>query len=75
MTIEELKLGWNEIKENIRDIYRISDVSYNTWIRDLELGSLDQDVLSVCIPSDNPLMLSYYEKNTWNRSRPPYRSI
>ncbi len=62
MTIEELKLGWNEIKENIRDIYRISDVSYNTWIRDLELGSLDQDVLSVCIPSDNPLMLSYYEK-------------
>lgn len=62
MNIEELKLGWNEIKENIRDIYRISDVSYNTWIRDLELGSLNDDVLSVCIPSDNPLMLSYYEK-------------
>ncbi len=62
MNIDELKLGWNEIKENIRDIYRISDVSYNTWIRDLELGSLNDDVLSVCIPSDNPLMLSYYEK-------------
>ncbi len=62
MNIDELKLEWNEIKENIRDIYRISDVSYNTWIRDLELGSLNDDVLSVCIPSDNPLMLSYYEK-------------
>ncbi len=62
MNIDELKLGWNEIKENIRDIYRISDVSYNTWIRDLELGSINDDVLSVCIPSDNPLMLSYYEK-------------
>ena len=62
MNLEDLRNSWNEIKENIRDIYRISDVSYNTWIRDLKLGTLEQDTLSVCIPSDNPLMLSYYEK-------------
>ena len=41
MNVEDLRNNWNEIKENIRDIYRISDVSYNTWIRDLKLGSLE----------------------------------
>lgn len=62
MEMEELQQNWTEIKENIRDIYQISDVSYNTWIRDLKLGSMDENTLNVCIPSDNPLMLSYYDK-------------
>lgn len=62
MNLDELRRKWNDIKEGIREIYRISDVSYNTWIKDLEIGSVENDVLTICIPSDNPLMLSYYDK-------------
>ena len=62
MTIEQLQQNWDEIKESIRDIYQISDVSYRTWIQDMKPGTIIQDTLSVCIPSDNPLMLSYYNK-------------
>lgn len=62
MNFEQLQNNWDDIRENIRDLYQISDVSYNTWIRDLRLRSLSGNTISVCIPSDNPLMLSYYEK-------------
>ena len=62
MNFEQLQNNWDDIRENIRDLYQISDVSYNTWIRDLRLHSLSGNTISVCIPSDNPLMLSYYEK-------------
>lgn len=62
MDINKLQKNWTSIKETIRDSYQISEVSYNTWIKDLQLDSCDQNVLSIRIPSDNPLMLSYYEK-------------
>lgn len=62
MDINKLQKNWTSIKETIRDSYQISEVSYNTWIKDLQLDSCDQNVLSIRIPSDNLLMLSYYEK-------------
>ena len=62
MTFEQLQSSWNEIKEDIRNLYQISDVSYNTWIRDMKPDSMTNNTLIVCIPSDNSLMLSYYEK-------------
>lgn len=62
MDINKLQKNWTSIKETIRDSYQISEVSYNTWIKDLQLDSCDQNVLSIRISSDNPLMLSYYEK-------------
>lgn len=61
MNFEELQNNWDDIKKSIRDLYQISDVSYNVWFRDLKLGSFSGDTVSLCIPSDNPMMLSYYE--------------
>ena len=50
--MEELKSKWNEIKEHLRDEMELFEVSYNTWISPLEIGSIDGDDLYIEIPDD-----------------------
>ena len=39
--LEKLKENWQKIKENVRDEYDITNVSYNTWIAPLEFYDID----------------------------------
>ena len=59
MNRNELQKNWTSVKEKIRDEYGITDVSYNTWIKDLTFQSVSGDQITIAIPSDNAMMLSY----------------
>ncbi len=70
MELSKLKKNWTAMKEMIRDEYGISTVSYNTWIKNLELGEADGNTVTICIPSENSLMLSYIT----NKYREPFQA-
>lgn len=49
---ETLKEKWEQIKENVKEEYDLSSVSYNTWIKPLELYAVTDDTVQVLI-TDN----------------------
>jgi len=57
-----LKENWDEIKENIRSEYDISDISYSTWIEPLKFGSFIGDTVTILIPSDQSHALNVISK-------------
>ena len=59
MDTNALFTNWTKIKEMIRDEYGIGPVSYETWIKNLELQKIEGDVITISIPSENAMMLSY----------------
>ena len=63
MNEDIIKQRWQEIKEHIRDEYRLSDISYKTWIKNLEIEDIKDHVVHVRIPSNKSLMLSYIVDN------------
>ncbi|MBR2121720.1 MAG: chromosomal replication initiator protein DnaA [Lachnospiraceae bacterium] len=54
-----IRNSWPAIKEHIRDEYRLSEISYTTWILNLILDSVKDNVVTICIPSDQSFSLSY----------------
>ncbi len=50
MNIEELNSKWDEIKENIRIEYEVSDISYKTWIEPLKLGEIKDETVYINAP-------------------------
>ena len=71
MNDSDLKRSWEQVKEKIRDEYGITGVSYNTWIKDLQLGTITEDTITICIPSENTLMLSYIN----SKYREPFKAF
>lgn len=57
--MDELKENWTTIKETIRREYNISDISYKTWVNPLEYHNVENDVVSIIIPSDQAHALNY----------------
>ncbi|MCM1541153.1 MAG: chromosomal replication initiator protein DnaA [Blautia sp.] len=57
--MDEIKENWTTIKETIRKEYNISDVSYRTWVNPLEYYDVEDDVVSIIIPSDQAHALNY----------------
>ncbi len=57
--MDELKENWITIKETIRREYNISDISYKTWVNPLEYHNVENDVVSIIIPSDQAHALNY----------------
>ena len=62
----KLQKEWTAIKEGMKEEYLLSDVSYNTWIKDLQLGTVNGSVITICIPQESSLMLPYYSKKYKN---------
>lgn len=71
MNENELRKDWTNIKEKIRDEYQITGVSYNTWIKNLELASIMDNIITINLRSDNPLMITYLN----SRYCKPFRII
>ena len=63
MNSEIIKQSWQNIKEHIRDSYGLSNISYKTWIEDLEIAYVRDNVVVIRIPSDNQFKLTYISKN------------
>ncbi len=62
MNTDKIDKNWTQLLEYIRDEYNLTEVSYNTWIRGLKLGAVEGSQFHIVIPSDNSLMLGYYNK-------------
>lgn len=59
MTRAELMKNWTMIKDMVRDKNGLTNVSYNTWIKDLKLNRITDKEAIIVIPNDNELMLGY----------------
>jgi len=58
-----IKEHWEEIKENIRHEYEVTEIAYNIWLKPLEYGDCKDHTITVLIPGQNPEMVSYIRKN------------
>ncbi len=50
---------WEEIKEIIKKEYDLTDISYNTWIKPLKFHSVEENMVTILIPSDQAHAVSY----------------
>ncbi len=52
---------WNEILNTVKKEHEISDVSFDTWMRPLEVYSIEGNTLYILVPSEQ-MALSYISK-------------
>lgn len=52
---------WNEILETVKKEHEISDVSFDTWMRPLEVYAIEGNTLYILVPSEQ-MALSYISK-------------
>ena len=52
---------WDEILNTVKQEYEISDVSFDTWIRPLEVFAIEGNTLYILVPSEQ-MALSYISK-------------
>ena len=60
--MNEIKDRWNEIKEIIRQEYDLTTVSFDTWVAPLQFYKVENDIITILIPSDKAHMLKYIHK-------------
>lgn len=54
-----IKESWDSIKETIRKEYDLSDISFHTWVLPLKYGNVDNNTVTILIPSDQAHALNY----------------
>lgn len=54
-----IKEQWDVIKDTLRREYDLSDISYNTWLSPLKLHNIENDIVTILIPSDQAHALNY----------------
>ena len=54
-----IKENWDLIKETLRKEYDLSDISYSTWISPLNFYKVENDIVTIMIPSDQSHALNY----------------
>ena len=52
---------WDEILEILRKEYDIMEVSFTTWIKPLEIYSVEDDIITLIVPDDN-IGVSFFKK-------------
>lgn len=57
--MDSIKENWDLIKETIKKEYDLSNISYNTWVAPLNFYNVENDIVTVLIPSDQSHALSY----------------
>jgi len=60
--MSEISEKWDLIKEAVRDEYEISNVSFATWIKPLNLAEVNGDTIVISISSDNLQHFNYISK-------------
>ena len=54
-----IKENWSKIKDIVKNEYNLSNISYNTWIAPLKYHSMENDTITILIPSDTSYALDY----------------
>lgn len=57
--MDSIKENWDLIKETLRKEYDLSDISYSTWISPLNFYKVENNVVTILIPSDQSHALNY----------------
>lgn len=57
--MEELLNKWDDIKSSIQKEYSLSDISFKTWIQPLDIYEVNDDVITILIPSDKAQSINY----------------
>ena len=57
--MNEIKEKWDEIKEIVRREYDLTEISYNTWIAPLKLHTVENNIVTILIPSEQAHALNY----------------
>ncbi len=61
--MEELTSKWDEILEKLVEEYEIGNISFNTWLKPLEVFSIDDNVLYLLFSAEtNKMSLDYISK-------------
>ncbi len=60
--MHEIEKRWKEIKEAVRNERELSDVAYNTWISPLEIFKVENNTVTILIPSYQVHSLDYISK-------------
>ena len=47
--LELIKSKWAEILEQIKTDYNVSDISYRTWLKPLEIYSVEDNVITILV--------------------------
>lgn len=57
--MNEIENKWEDIKAIIKKEYELTDISYNTWIKPLQLHNVENDQITIMIPSDQAHAITY----------------
>ena len=57
--MDNIKENWNKVKETVRREFGLSPISFNTFIDSLEFYQVENDVVTIMVPSDNSNALDY----------------
>ena len=56
-----IKEKWNEILELVKEEHELSEVSYKTWIKPLTVHKIENNVVTILVPSER-VGLEYVSK-------------
>ena len=65
--IDLLKEKWEEIKENLKEEYDITIVSFNTWIKPLEVASVEDNLVKVVVTDGSDKFVIDYLTKKYQR--------
>lgn len=57
--MNDIQPKWNQIKESIRTEYDLTNISYETWIAPLKLYKVENNMVTIMIPSDQAQSINY----------------
>ena len=47
-----IKEKWNEILERVKEEHELGEVSYKTWIKPLTVHNIEDNVVTILVPSE-----------------------
>lgn len=57
--MDSIRDNWDLIKETLRKEYDLSDIAYSTWIAPLNFYSMENNIVTILIPSNQSHFLNY----------------
>ena len=60
--MEQIIEKWEEILQTVKNEHELTEVSFNTWLKPLELFSTKDDTLYILIPTDDQMTLNYINR-------------
>lgn len=57
--MDEIRDRWEEIKENIKNEYELTNISYSSWIEPLKFYKVENDVVTILIPKEQAHLIKY----------------